>query len=87
MEIESDISEPNYWWKHRVSYVYIAISNGRNKQRFVDMPNVETDEIMTWAETKNTKEKTPEVDCPSFWRFSRFKTGSSLITVIEFKHC
>ena len=51
------------------------------------MPNVETDEIMTWAETKNTKEKTPEVEIPSFLRFSRFKTGSSLITVIEFKYC
>ena len=51
------------------------------------MPNVETDEIVTWAETKNIKEKTAEVDCPSFWRFSRFETGSSLITVIEFEHC
>ena len=51
------------------------------------MPNVETDEIVTWGETKNIKEKTAEVDCPSFWRFSRFETVSSLITVIEFQHC
>ena len=56
MEIESDISEPGYWWKHRVSYVYIASSNGRNKQRFVDMPNVETDEIMTWADKRHQRE-------------------------------
>ena len=56
MEIESDISEPSYWWKHRVSYVYIAISNGRNKQRFVDMPNVETDEIMTSRDEKHQRE-------------------------------
>ena len=51
------------------------------------MLNVETDQIMTWAETKNIKEKTAEVDCPSFWRFSRFETVSSLITVIEFERC
>ena len=64
-----------------------ASINGRNKHRFVDMLNVEIDEIITWADTKNTTEKTLKVDCPTFWRFSRSKTVSSLITVIELKRC
>ena len=47
MKVESEISAQTSWQR----------SNRKTKQRFVSMPSAVIDEIITWAETKITKEK------------------------------